>query len=175
MNNAKLLSDQMRGLQGAIASIPNDAPVKSLCQSFLVDAEATLSEIRSAHPQAYEQTEILALHLASLATCLSSHFITEISERAEKAGEDRRIANAVTEVYADVARAQAAAFWEADSTRREMHVAYVSEQVRDIMLREGFSRTNLRGIETLTKSVVRGWISPFAPDYARKSGRRKEG
>lgn len=173
MNNAKLLSDQFRGLQGAIASMPDEAALKSVCQSFLADGISTLSELQNAHPQAYEQSERLALYLASLATCLGSHYASVISEQAEKAGENRRIANAVTELYADVARAKAAAFWDADSSRQEFCVADVSKQVHDIMLREGFSSKSLRGKETLTESMVRRWIAPFAPDYARKPGRRR--
>ncbi|WP_334180714.1 hypothetical protein [Pseudomonas nitroreducens] len=173
MNNAKLLSDQFRGLQGAIASMPDEAPIKSVCQSFLADAISTLSELHTAHPQAYEQSERLALYLASLATCLGSHYASVIHDQAEKGGENRRIANAETELYADVARAKAAALWDADSNRQEFCVTEVSNLVHDIMLREGHSRKNRDGKENLTRSAVKRWIAPFAPDYARQPGRRK--
>lgn len=173
MNNAKLLSDQFRGLQGAIASMPDEAPIKPVCQSFLTDSISALSELQNAHPQAYEQSERFALYLASLATCLGSHYASVIHDQAEKAGENRRIANAETELYATVARAKAAALWDADSNRQEYGVTDVSNLVHDIMLREGHSRKNRAGKETLTKSVVRRWIAPFAPDYARHPGRRK--
>lgn len=49
----------------------------------------------------------------------------------------------------------------------------VAEQVRDIMLREGFSMENHSGKEKLTLSRVKGWIASFAPQYAREPGRRK--
>lgn len=173
MNNDKLLSDQFRGLQGAIASMPDEAAIKPVCQSFLTDAISTLAALQDAHPHAYKHSERLALYLASLATCLVSHYTSVISEQAEKAGENLRIANAVTDLYADVARAKAAGFWDADSSRQELYVAYVSKQVLDIMRREGFSKKNLRGKDTLTESTVRRWISPFAPEYARHPGRRK--
>lgn len=173
MGNTKLLSDQFRGLQGAIASMPDDAAIKPVCQSFLADAISTLSELQNAHSPAYEQSERLALYLASLATCLGGHYTSLISDQTEKAGENRRIANAETELYADVARANAAAFWDADSNRQEFCVAEVVERVHKIMLKAGFSRKNQDGKETLTESVVRRWIAPFAPEYARKPGRRK--
>ena len=173
MNNAKLLSDQIKGLHAAIGSLSDDASVKAVCQSFLDDAVSVLSELQSEHSLAYEQSERLALYLASLATCIGSHYAGVIANQAEKAGENRRIANTATELYADVARAKAAAFWEADSLRQEYSVMEVAEQVRDIMLREGFSMENQSGKEKLTLSRVKGWIASFAPQYAREPGRRK--
>ena len=172
-NNTNLLSDQLRGLQGLIASMPEDDAIMPLSQSFLDNAINALSELQNAHPQAYEQAERLALYLASLATCIGSHYAGVIADQAEKAGENRRIANTATELYADVARAKAAAFWEADSLRQEYSVMEVAEQVRDIMLREGFSMENQSGKEKLTLSRVKGWIASFAPQYAREPGRRK--
>lgn len=173
MNNSKLLSDQIKGLHVAIGSLPDDASVKTICQSFLDDAVGALSELQSQHPLAYAQSERLALYLASVASCLSGHYASVIYNQAQKAGENRRLANAVTELYADVARAKAAAFWDADSSRKELSVADVCEQVHDIMLREGFSRKSLRGKDTLNESMVRRWIAPFAPEYARHPGRRR--
>lgn len=175
MNNAKLLFDQIKGLHAAIGSLPDDASVKAVCQSFLDDAVGVLSELQSEHPLAHEQSERLALYLASVASCLSGHYASVIYDQAEKAGENRRIANAATELYADVARAKAASFWDADSSRKEFSVADVSKQVHDIMLRDGFSRKSLQGKETLSESVVRRWIAPFAPEYARHPGRRRAG
>lgn len=173
MNNAKLLSDQIKGLHAAIGSLPDDASAKAIGRSFLDDAVGVLSELQREHPLAYEQSERLALYLCSVASCIGGYYASVIYDQAEKAGENRRIANAVTELYADVARAKAAAFWAADSNRKEFSVADVSKQVLDIMLREGFSRKSLKGKETLSESVVRRWIAPFAPEYARLPGRRK--
>ena len=172
MSNTKLLSDQLKGLEAAIAAMPDESSLKPACQSFLVDAVSTLSELQNTHPQAHEQSERLALYLASLATCLGGHYISVISDHAEKAGENRRIANEVSRIYAVVARAKADAFWDADSIRKEYLIAEVAKEVHDIMLRENFSKTNKDGKETLTISAVRGWIAPFSPEYARRPGRR---
>ena len=173
MNNAKLLSDQIKGLHAAIRSLPDDASVKALCQSFLDDAVDVLSKLQSEYPLAYAQSELLALYLASVASCLSGHYASVIYDQAEKAGENRRIANGIRELFADVARAKAADFWGADSSRKELSVADVSKQVHDIMRREGFSGKSQQGKETLSEILVRRWIAPFAPEYARRPGRRK--
>lgn len=172
MNNAKLLSEQLKGLQAAIDSLPDDTAVKTLCRSFLDDAVSVLSELQNGHPVAYEHSEQLALYLSNVANCLSAHYASVIDEQIKKAGENRRIANAITELYADVARAKAAAFWDADFSRKEFSVEDVSKQVHDIMLREGFSKESARGIP-LSKDTVRRWIAPSAPEYARHPGRRK--
>lgn len=172
LNNAKLFSDQISGLQAAIGALPDDASVKALCQSFLDDAVRVFSELQCEYPLAYEQAARLAVYLTSVASCLSGHYASVLQDQAQKAGENRRNANAVTELYVDVARAKAAAFWDADSSRQEFSLSDVSKQVHEIMLREGFSRKSQLGHETLSVSAVRGWIAPLAPEYARRPGRR---
>lgn len=170
INNAKLLSDQFRGLQSAIASMPDEVPIKALCQSFLDAAKGTLSELQNAHLQAYELVERLALELASLATCVNSFYATEIHDQKEKAGESRRIANTVSEMYADVARAKAAQIWATD-TDEEFRVGEMAELVHGIMVREGYFESNSKGKVTTKVGTLRKWIAPFAPEYGRRPGK----
>lgn len=169
-NNAKLLSDHFKGLQRTIVSMPDEAPIKALCQSFLDDAKCTLSDLQNVFPQANELVGRLALELASLATCVSNYYATEIYNEKAEAGELCRIANSVSALYTDVARAKANQFWEADKNQ-EFRVGEVAKLVHDIMRREGYFSTNQRGKVTPTVGTVRNWIAFSAPDYGRRHGR----
>ncbi|MFM5099369.1 hypothetical protein [Aeromonas jandaei] len=173
MTNANLLLDQIRGLQSTIESMPDNESAKELCEHFFSKARRELSELQNEHPQAYEQVESLALSFASLVTCVSSYYTTIMLNRKEKAGEDRRIANTVSGLYADVARAKAQKFWDADSDR-EFRVGEVAKLVHEIMCREGYFRANERGKVAPTVGTVKRWIAHLAPDYGRRPGRNVE-
>lgn len=172
MDAAKLLSEQIKGLEATVRSISDDAAMKNLCESFLADSLSALTVARNTHPKAGDQIDLVALKFASLATCLNSYYLSRIADRKEKAGESRRVANETARVYADIARAEAADYWNADSINQEYCLADVAKWVRETMLSKGFSRPNQRGEETITESAVRAWIKPRAPAYAKRPGRR---
>lgn len=173
MNNTKLLSDQFKGLKAAIAAMPDGTSLKSACQSFLVDAISTLSELKSTHTQAYEQSERMALHLASLANCLAGHFAGMNRDLEESKRRGAEITSTQAWLVAEVARSIAVSAWAGDDLH-EYRIGEMSAIVYRELERLGYAQRDQSGKQKPTLRAIREWITTVAPGYAHDPGAEKK-
>lgn len=175
MDTSKLLSEQINGLRASIDSMPEDAPLKPACMSFLNDTVHTLSNLQKERPQAHEQAERLALYLSSLATCLAGHYATQIQGLQEEKSRRAEITNEKSRIVADVARAIAFEVWDSDKNNLQQYrMTDTAKIVRAEMDRLGFVQEDRDGKEGRpTLRTVKRWISEIAPEHAHRHGAEK--
>lgn len=165
----KLLEDHLQGIRRQIETITDSLDMQALCNSFLADAVAGISDLKSiTQHEAHHQIDVLALSFASLATCLSTHLAGQIKEAEERKRYDVEMKKDIHDLVVGVAQAKAVAEWEKDSGQK-IRIGGMSEKVWAAMIDGGFTDYLPSNRDRLKK-----WIAPVAPDYAREAGRPKK-